>query len=188
MARDHQLDAEAVVDQVVPGAAEGVGVRMVEQQPDDRGGQRLGVVGRDEQPGPPVLDHLGDAADVRGDDGPRQGHRLEDGQALRLAIGRQHGDIERGGHGGHVVAPAGEDDAVGDPQLTGLGFERLASRALRPTIRRYASGTLRSTCGHASSRVGWPFSGSSRATTPTSCEPGSMPYSSGSVQHASWWS
>ena len=42
-----------------------------------------------------------------------------------------------------------------------------ASRRLpSPTISRYASGTARRTAGHASSSVGWPFSGSSRATTP----------------------
>ena len=37
---DHQLDAEAVVDEVVAGPPERVRVGVVGQQPDDRGGQR----------------------------------------------------------------------------------------------------------------------------------------------------
>ena len=41
---DHQLDAEALVDQVVAGPPKGVGIGVVAQQPDDRGGQRLGVM------------------------------------------------------------------------------------------------------------------------------------------------
>ena len=41
------------------------------------------------------------------------------------------------------------------------------------------------TSGQASRRVVWPFSGSSRATIPTSGLPTGKPYSSGRVQHAS---
>ena len=93
-------------------------------------GQRLGVVGRDQQAGLAVLDHLGDAADIGRDDRARQGHRLEDRQALRLAVRRQDGDVQRGGHGRHVVATAGEHDPVGDPQFAGLRFERVAPAAL----------------------------------------------------------
>ena len=71
-----------------------------------------GVARRDEEAGPAVLDHLRDAADGGGDDRPRQRHRLQDREALRLAVGRQDGDVERGGHGGDVVAAAGERDAT----------------------------------------------------------------------------
>ncbi len=90
----------------------------------------VGVVRRHEQAGHAVLDHLGDPADVRRDDRPRQRHRLEDRQALRLAVGRQDGDVERGGHRRHVVAAAGEHDPMGDPQLARLRLERVAPAAL----------------------------------------------------------
>ena len=125
--------------------------------------------------------------DVGRDDRARQRHRLEDRQALGLAIGRQDGDIERRGHGRDVVAPAGEDDPMGDPQVARLRLERLSARALaddqeirvgdrsqdrRPRLEQRRVALL----------------GLSRATTPTICEPGSIPYSSGSVQHGSWWS
>ncbi len=63
------------------------------------------------RPVTPSLDHLRDAADVRtrrpaGDSAIAS--RID--QPLRLAVGRQHGHVERGGHRRHVVAPAGEDD------------------------------------------------------------------------------
>ena len=77
-----------------------------------------------------VLDHLRDPADVRRDDRPRQGHRLEDRQALGLAMRRQHRDVERGGDRRDVVAAAREDDAVGDAVRGGAMLERVAHRAL----------------------------------------------------------
>ena len=90
-----------------------------------------GVVGRDEQPGDPVLDHLGDPADVRRHDRPGEGHRLEDRQAEGLAVGRQDRDVERGGHRRDVVAAAGEDDPIG------------RCRARRPAPRAPRAGSPR---------------------------------------------
>ena len=64
---------------------------------------------------------------------------------------------------------------------------RKSRREPSPTIRRYASGQVRRTCGHASISVWWPFSGSSRATTPTIRLPGSSPNSS-RIGDGPWWS
>ena len=94
---------------------------------------------RDEEPGDAVLDHLGDPADVRRDDRPRQGHRLEDREALRLAIRRQDRDIERRGDGRDVVAAAGEHDPVGDAVRAARCSSESRSEP-SPTISRYASG------------------------------------------------
>ena len=41
---DHELDAEAVMDEVVAGPSEGVRVRVIGQEADDRRGQRRDVV------------------------------------------------------------------------------------------------------------------------------------------------
>ncbi len=43
---DHQLDAEAVVDEVVGGAGDRVGEGVVREEPDDRGRQGLRLVVR----------------------------------------------------------------------------------------------------------------------------------------------
>ncbi len=72
----------------------------------------VGVAGRHEQAGDAVLDHLRDAAHVRRDHRPAQRHRLEDREALGLAVGGQDRHVERGRHRRHVVAAAGEDDPV----------------------------------------------------------------------------
>src|SRR5918993_322423 len=58
---DHQFDAEAVMDKVVPSPTERVRVRVVAEQADDGRRQGVGVMRRHEQPGDPVLDHLRDA-------------------------------------------------------------------------------------------------------------------------------
>jgi hypothetical protein len=102
----------------------------VGEQPDDRRGQGLGLVVRDEDTRHAVLDHLRDPADIGRDDRPRQRHRLEDREALGLAVRRQHGDVERGGDRRDVVAPAGEHDPVGDAVRGGPMLERVAHRAL----------------------------------------------------------
>src|SRR6478609_7887922 len=82
---DHQLDTEPLVDEVVAGPSEPLGQAGVEEEARDRGREGDRVVVLDEQAGDAVLDHLGDPADVRRDDRPRQRHRFEDRQALRLA-------------------------------------------------------------------------------------------------------
>ncbi len=112
------------------GPGDHVGVGVVAEEPADRRRERLGVVWRHEQPRHAVLDDLGDAADVRGHDRPRQRHRLEDREALRLAVRRQHGHVERRGHRRDVVAAAGEDDPVGDAELARLLDQRLMAAPL----------------------------------------------------------
>src|SRR3954463_2196215 len=72
---DHELDAEPLVDELAAGAAKRVGVGMVEEQEGDGPREGVAIVGRDEEPGSTVLDHLGDATDGTRDDGPREGHR-----------------------------------------------------------------------------------------------------------------
>ena len=78
-----------------------------------------GSCGGTSRPVDAVLDHLGDPAHVRRDDRARQRHRLEDRQALGLAVRRQHRDVEGGGDGRDVVAAAGEHDVALDPLLAG---------------------------------------------------------------------
>jgi hypothetical protein len=103
---------------------------VIGEQPNDRGGERRRISGRHEEPGSAVLDHLGDATDGGGDDRARERHGLEDRQALRLSIGGQDGDVERGGDGRDVVAATGERDGGRDAQRARLGLEWLALRAL----------------------------------------------------------
>ena len=87
-------------------------------------------MGWHEQAGLAVLDHLRDAADVGGDDRARERHRLEDREALGLAVGRQDRHVKGRGDGRDVVAPAGEDDPMGDPQFACLRFEGVPPAAL----------------------------------------------------------
>ena len=85
----------------------------------------VGILRRDEQPGDAVLDHLRDPADVRRDHRARERHRLEDRQALGLAVGRQHRDVERRRDGRDVVAAAGEDHVALDPLAPGDVVQRV---------------------------------------------------------------
>ena len=69
------------------------------------------------------------------------------------------------------------DDGVARSRAAArLGFEQLALRALADDQQLGVRDEAR-TSGQASSRVGWPFSGSRRATTPTTGAPAGMPYS-----------
>ena len=114
-----------------PAFAIVLGEGLVREQPDDRRREGLGLVVRDEEAGHAVLDHLRDPADVRGDDRPRQGHRLEDREALGLAMRRQDRDVERGGDRRDVVAAAREHDPMGDAVRGGAMLQRVAQRCPR---------------------------------------------------------
>ena len=83
---DHQFHAETVVNHVVAGPSERIGERMIPEQSQDRLGECGRVVGSDQQPRPAILDHFGNAADVRGDHRSRQRHCLEDRQPLGLPV------------------------------------------------------------------------------------------------------
>ena len=143
---------------------------------------------------------------LRRDDRPRQRHRLQDHQSLRLAVGGQHGHVQRGGDRGHVLAAAREHDLrvgagvagadatppprqdrpAGPARLPGPPAPPGRTPPPRPAAGR--QGPARGRAAMPSMSVVWPFSGSSRPTTPTIGAPAGKPYSSGSVQHASWWS
>ena len=113
-----------------PARAEPLREAGVEEEAGDRGREGDRVVVLDEEAGDAVLDHLGDPADVRRDDRPRQRHRFEDRQALCLAPRRQHGDVEPGGDGRDVVATPREDHPVGDAMGGGPLLEEVPPRAL----------------------------------------------------------
>jgi hypothetical protein len=100
------------------------------QEVDDRGGECLRLVVGDENTRHAVLNHLRNPADIGRDDRTRQRHRLEDREALGLAVRRQHGNVEGRGDGRDVVPTAGEHDAVGDPVRGGTVLEHVAHRAL----------------------------------------------------------
>jgi len=111
---DHQLDAEAVVDKLVAAVRDHVGQGMVRQQSDDARGQCIAIVRLDQQPADAVFDHLRDSAHPGRNDRAAECHRLEHAEPLRFAIRWQDGNIEGGGHGRNVLAPAREDDAFFD--------------------------------------------------------------------------
>ena len=153
-------------------------------------GQRGRVVWRHEQAGDAVLDHLGDAAHVGRHHRACQRHGLEDDQALCLAVGGQDGDVERGGDRGHVLAAAREHDlrarvahggcprsaspsqgSPSRPSASAWSCSSSGQRALADDQQAGRRGPVPAPSGHASSSVAWPFSGSSRATTPTSGRP-----------------
>ena len=86
----------------------------------DGGGEMGGIVGRDQEAGGAVGDGFGSAAVVAGDD--------DAGHGLGLDVGAAEGfGLERGGDDGvgdligglHVVAIAGEAEAVGDAEFLG---------------------------------------------------------------------
>ena len=103
---DHQLDAEPVVDQVVAGAATVSASWWSDSRRAIAAARAGGSCGGTRSPVDAVLDHLGDAAHVGRDDRARERHRLQDREALRLAVGREDGDVEGGGDGGDVVPAA----------------------------------------------------------------------------------
>ena len=118
------------MNQVVAAAGDRVGQRVVREQPDDRGRQRLAVVRLDEQPADAVFDHFRDPAHRRRHDRAAERHRLQHAEALGLAIRRQDRDVQRGRDCRHVLAPACEDDPSGDAKDVGLGLQGVLLRAL----------------------------------------------------------
>ena len=101
------------------GLAEGVGPFAIQEQGDDRAGQRRGVAVGDDQAGCARLDQRAEALHVGGDDGQAAGHRLQEGSAdgggqRGLAVDVQ--DLPEREADGQVV---GEGQPFGDPESLG---------------------------------------------------------------------
>ncbi len=148
----------------------GAGLRRREPRPEigiprsraQRLGKGRGISGRNEEAGLAVLDHLGHAADARGDDRPSRGLRLEDHERRILPPERGHHDPIHIGH------PAGQRGPVIGTGVLGEG--RAAASAVSNAVRKAGSGWRRPpwkasrssapsafSCAAASSRVSTPL-------------------------------
>ena len=123
------------------------------------GGQRLGVLGRDQQAVDAVLDHLGDAAGAGGDDRHPVGHRLQQRHRQPLRARGHHEDL-----GARAAArpspPAPSQPAHSSPRLAGdqLGAARPAARPGPASVTR-RPGSRAAPSASASSSTSPPLAG-----------------------------
>ena len=186
---DHQLDAEAVVDHVVAGAADAcrpAGGSSAAGR--SRAASASASWGGTSSPVTPSSIISGMPPTLEATTGRDSAIASRIDQALRLAVGRQHRHVERRRHRRDVVAPAGEDHPVGDPQLARLGLEGLAPAPLADDQQVGVRDGPAAPPATPPAASGGPSRAPAARPRRRSATPGSIPYSSGSVQHASWWS
>ena len=102
-----------------------------------------------------------DVFGVEGDDGFAQRERLEDGDADE-ALEHAWLDVDVGGgeQAGHIVADAGEHDALADVLAAGVRLQ-VGSRSPSPMTRKRAARPRRATSAAASMNSSWLLRGCS---------------------------
>ena len=150
---------------------------MVVVQADQRVGERLRVLGRDQQAVDLVLDQLGDAGDGGGDDRRAGGHRLDEHVRDAVAVGRQQAARHAQRAGAAVLVEqrrrahrAGQRDrhvALGDLRAQRVAVLVVLADDQRVERRRRAA--RRS--AHASTSTSKPFLATSRPTPRTRRRP-----------------
>jgi len=111
-------------------STEGGRTIAIAEQRSDRRGQRLGIPGGDEQPGPPVQHEVGQPAGAGGNDRQPGRHRLEDRERLhlmsrRLRVHRGREQERRG-----VIDVAAERDHIAERERRALRSERARMLAI----------------------------------------------------------